>query len=730
MDQPQVGPFLAEHFQRLAEARTPEEKTRVLDRFVEAIEEAELTQPIITRLLRQDENGTRLALEIGSRLKLPVDSKIIELLSPLLGMSDLSSRARMQTTARLLLSSGENSPEAKKILNTLLSDVPRSRAAQRIKRLRNLVPERRDVAELQQELDGKDINYCPHCLARLSKEDLIQHLWTNHHSLLVGDEAKDPWELIEEWASQNQLSNRTEWLSRCFDLAQQIDPRNGLLRLRRILIANGGKETGQQTADLLDQLSPDETICPHCLANIPVGTSSPIPHRLYWESYHESGFRLELIENLFSSRLYLQTPTAVYLDAQEPRSFPSRPAKVLGRILPLTLIALGLSLVLPKLGISALWPVALVLLGSLGLYFLNCRRSDHSSPRGDRLIDYTWSILVPNLHLKDFDELDARFLIDLARGSFGRGNPASRENNLARITAITQDAITQRSVNVDWLTGLILLQLQDARQMQRDVIPFIANQLGFVLRGSLPVRFGEQFLSGLSTDLLQRAERSRLRILILGQAFETGWEVLELRSLGRIMPQFGQLFASEDIDGMARLRWLWQIKGFRPWQTIGPATTVFDLARYPMMAGSYLESNPDLLLFQPLTEGASDSDQLAPILICEEGVVYRQLVLKPKKMEISVKAPTSRRDGFILQIGNQEFPFRTDPSLIASRLRAWTQFLYRDFLPQVSQILERRSMRVLQRIVYQKRILCPECQQPSISVPGEIGLTTEELDSE
>ena len=92
-------------------------------------------------------------------------------------------------------------------------------------------------------------------------------------------------------------------------------------------------------------------------------------------------------------------------------------------------------------------------------------------------------------------------------------------------------------------------------------------------------------------------------------------------------PTLGAGYASEDRDGLSRLRLLWLYRPRRLWQRVGSATAVFDLARYPTLAENYLKQRPDLLLFQ----ASGGSDEIAPILICEEGVVYRDTVITDPK---------------------------------------------------------------------------------------------------
>src|SRR5262249_48918795 len=146
----------------------------------------------------------------------------------------------------------------------------------------------------------------------------------------------------------------------------------------------------------------------------------------------------------------------------------------------------------------------------------------------------------------------------------------------------------------------------------------------------------------------------RLRALLVGQAFAAGLEVWDVHELAQAAPHLGRALGSADLDGLARLRLLWSLQPTRPWQECGPALTLFGLARYPGLASRYLAARPDLLLFQPRTDGD-------PILVGASGVV------------------SSDRD-------------ETKPG-------GWAHFLRERFLPHVDAVLSRRSEGKLEKLL-------------------------------
>ncbi len=215
-----------------------------------------------------------------------------------------------------------------------------------------------------------------------------------------------------------------------------------------------------------------------------------------------------------------------------------------------------------------------------------------------------------------------------------------------------------------------------------------------------------------------------MRILLCARAFEYGFEARDLHEIGRVSSIFGQAYASEDLSGLARLGWLWDNRPARVWQRCGSASTVFDLARYPAIGGQYLDSRPDLLLFQPMSVGSGAREAGAPILICEEGIVYREVVIRDPDTPISVKP---RAGKFELFIGKQSLTFDQEPGLLATRLRGWAQFLARDLLPAARAFADKRNPAKLRPLMRQKTLLCPECHNSFLALRGEVGILTTSL---
>ena len=360
------------------------------------------------------------------------------------------------------------------------------------------------------------------------------------------------------------------------------------------------------------------SLCPHCyaLVSLPTrATPSPGPGRV--GRVDGGGFRVELVDRYVFNLLRADTPEVTVFAGPEPgrRPDPSRGRRCCSSS-------------------RSSWPRSR---SPCCRGCSACRRSSRCpaccSPR---LVAYlavraAWGprrataptgrsitpgrLLVPRMLQVEGRRADAAFLAGLAVASRGRGDPEAREDQ-------TPPAPRPAAA------GPGRHPLRDAAERPEDRRPAAPtpttcrpspNEIGESFDGALPLDHAETLVKELRGDPADRTRRVRLRVLMLARAFAAGLEAEDLRMIGQVCPGLGAAYASEDRDGLARLRLLWLYRPRRLWQRIGSATAVFDLARYPKLAENYLKQRPDLLLFQ----ASGGTDGAAPILVCEEGVVYR-----------------------------------------------------------------------------------------------------------
>ena len=433
------------------------------------------------------------------------------------------------------------------------------------------------------------------------------------------------------------------------------------------------------------------------------------------------GYVVEVSDRLMFTRLHVSTPTEIIHEGPEPDHEMTQRGSVIIQVGPIVLFALMVAILLPLKVFPPLTPVAVMLLLALGLYLRIRLSHGRAGDPTQRAIDHAWSFIVPEMHRPNFRPKDAEFLAGLAVTSIGIGSAELRERSLERACKLTRERLTKRAAHPEEMAALRCLEIDDAMRLGRDPVPLLSDELSAVLAGELPIQYGEQLLETWPNEARNQGQRARLRILLIARAFELGFETRDLTELGRVSIPFGQVYASEDVAGLSRLRWLWDGKTERVWAKNGSATTVFDLARYPALGGEYLEARPDLLLFQLVTVG-DEEDGPSPILICESGVVYRNIMIKDPDLFIGVRA---RSSSFELSIGKQKLVFQKDPAFLATRLQGWVRFLYKELLPGARDTASRRTAGKLRSLFRQKTIICPECRNSFLALRGDVGIVTD-----
>ena len=718
-----IAAVLVEHVRRVGQAATREQRGRALNDLAEAVRAGGVTLPVVARLAAADVNAQRLALEIVLRLPLPLEAGVAAAVVPMLGLRKVPVKVRTNVAVQLLRSLPPGDPLPKQALQLLVKGLRPAIALERLRHLRKRLVGCEALEQLSAELEGQMALDCPRCGVHLPRPEMVKHLWQEHRLVLDGERVREPWEQIGDWLAEYAKTARPELLERSCELGRQLDPEEGLVRVHRLLLSNGVSDPEALANLRAAATARKATLCPHCYGLVPDRPEVPVPPLNTSRGRLASrGYTVEVSESALRARLTVTTPKEKFFAGPEPgRSWTLRGAVMLF-VGPLVLLAFVLALVLPSGSLPPLATASLLLLAALT--YLRLRVVwDRAADPTERAIDFAWSFLVPRLHASGFSEPDAEFLAALARSSLRTGAPALRERSLERAGRLTQAGVVARAVPPEYLAALRRLEIDDAVRSDRDGVLILANQVGACLTGDLPLAFAEQLLAACAPENWGRGDRARLRVLLLAKAFEAGLEVWDLHELGRVVPVLGQAYASEDLDGLARLRWLWELKPGRKWQRVAPATTVFDLARYPVLGGQYLQNRPDLLLFQPMSDGESSTASGTPILICEEGVVYRDAVLSDPRLDVEVKLRGLwQGGGYELVAGPLKLTFRQEPTLLARRLRGWVRYLFRDFLPKVDTVLHLHAPERLGKLLKQKEVVCPECWRAFLAQRGEVGL--------
>lgn len=709
-------PGLADHLRRIGSAADRTERAAAIGALAQETDQAGAAGGLLDRLLSRGAAGERLALEIAVRLSPPLPAEHLPALADLVEDTRRPTRLRILAAAQVIRSVPADSPLIERVVDGLRRRVSAGKALARLRRLAALVPPPELLVRAVTGLTPGDTATCPRCGARLEADSLVKHLWERHRLLLESGQVREPWDVIGEWLADHARTGRADFLDRAVELAQTLDPTGGISRIHRLLLAGGSDDEEAQALLRAEAAEKNASLCPRCYALVALPTrAAPAPVLVASGRVDGGGYRVELEDRYMFNVLRVDTPDGAVFSGPEPGRALTRRGAVLLFLVPLTLAAVAFAVMPRVLGFPPILPVGGLLIAAFMAYVGVLAAWAEADDPADRAIDHAWTSLVPRLAQGPVRAAEAAFVAGLAVASRGRGDPDQREDPLAGIGARHR----RDPVGIRYVTPLSVLRITD-RPDDSDDLPAIADEVGASFDGALPLDHAESLVHELRGDPLDRTRRVRLRVLMLARAFAAGLEAEDLRMIGQVCPALGAAYASEDRDGLARLRLLWLYRPRRLWQRIGSATAVFDLARYPKLAENYLRERPDLLLFQA-TGGA---DGAAPILVCEEGVVYRETVIATADPVLRVRARSLvRGGGYELTVEDQVYRFREDPTLLARRLKGWAQFLFREFLPRARLLTRRRSPHG-DRLLSQKVIVCPECRRAFLGLAGEIGLTS------
>lgn len=723
---PQLGQATAlrQAYEALSLAQSVAERSQAMDRLIQAVRQDKLTGRCLRRLCESPEpHANRLAMEFALRLAVPIDVRVVEMLIPHLAKRQIPTAIRVRVGLNLLRSVSPTDPLAEAVVESLRRGMSRSGGLRRLRRLReqNGPHPALDaaIAALEQALSYR----CPRCKVRVNRADLALHLWHEHGLVIDAGKVHEPWALIDDWVRQFVRNGYAQRLEDALELAEQIDPVWGMGRVYRKLLAID--PTDADALDYLRQQASEQqaTLCPRCFATVHTPTPKlPKPLYLGQGRLQRDGYAVIVDESGIWTELVLRIPSGQVYRGTEPLFSWSRRGAMIACVSVLLLIAYNFAILLPA---GQGWPLTptLVVLLLAGVAGLTVDYRYRNTPSTDeRAVDYAWTMLVPLLHQPQFSRDDAGFLAALALASRGHGHPPWRDQLLATLITQTRQAVLAGQAEMGELAALVQLQLHDLHTQGQDPVVPLAAEVWSALSGAMPLDYAEVLLTLDGVAWFDRGSRARLRVLLCAEAFAAKLGVLELIELGRLVPRLGEVLGKDDLDGLSRLRWLYSLQRTRPWRKVGPAASVFQLARYPALSQQQLQAHPDLLLFQPMSDYAGDQADPSPIIITMQGVSYRNVLLTDLSDPVEIVPRGGRMGGFWLRVGRQEFEFGSAPVKLSRLLQGWMKYFFREFLPGVDQVLSWRNQQRLVQLTAQKTVQCPDCQLEFLTRPGEVGL--------
>ncbi len=664
-----------------------------------------------------------LALEIAGRLPPPVPRAVVESLHPLLADKQIPRATRQAAVAALLRSTGPAGPAARALLMAYLATSGKLRAIDKLHELEERVGQVAEIDALAAQLEDQVRMNCPRCGMELPRLQMVDHLWDEHRLVLEGRRVREPWRLIEDWIEDYRLERDAAVLDRCRDLARRLEGPDGLHHLQRLLLRHG-IEDREAMAILREQArQAGASLCPHCLAHVPVQEPPELPPPLTFDENKLEGhdFRLEVSEGGLRPWLEIQTPRGLVVARKEPDRGLTRNGVLAVVIVPIAVASFLLTEFVTRGQMSPALVVAVALGVALflgGLVFLLWPAAVNLR---DRLVHHAWTLLVPRLCKEGLTGDDADFLAGLARISPGLGQAGQRSRALETVLEDLQALVRKHPDLHPHLAAVARLYRDESPD--NDPLPFLADQAELCFTAKLPLSYAGLLLGDLfgvrseeSPGWWTPGVRARLAVLLCDRAFSAGLEVSDVVDLGRACPALGKVMAVDEIDILSQRRLLWSFRASKPWEKNGPAATVFQLAREENEEeiGDHLwERFPDLLL----------ALKKMPVYLCGRGLWFERTWIADMPGTIEVIA---RKDAsYELVIDEHRFRFDDDPSGLADRLERWCRYYFRDFLPQAGAVGAWEAADVVRRLIKVNGTPCPDCRKLVIPRLGEIGVSME-----
>ncbi len=635
---------------------------------------------------------------------------------PRLADATVPAPLRLAAAARLLSLIPDRLPVVRPLAKALTAGLSPLRGLDRLRQLQH----RLDASNaLDQLIDRKELRVkvvCPRCAVRLPRVVMVEHLWHDHRLFLDGGKVLTPDALLDRFRKRYADRGDPAALDRAWLAATAFDPAADPLETLRAWLA-GGDPTGRELDPLLDRARERGAgLCPECFTGVPaayppLGPPLAVGHgRLAGD-----GYAVEVGTSGWLRTLRVTTPDGVTRDGPDGgHALGPRAAATLAALVPALLAVVAAGLWSPT-AVGVLFVVAAVVYAAVRL----TRRPPPDPDR--RAVDAAWTVLARRLVDRGSGPL---FLARLARTSLGRGSHARRAGVLRSLLAWADGVADGADETLPLAASAHVLRVDDGGRMGRDRLAGVADLVAGVFKGDRPLPFAEYALATYldRPDPPTAGERRRLRVLLIGAAFDAGLKARDLLAVSAVAPAVGRATATEPAHLLGLLYGVWATRNRPRPDAVERMETVFDVCRNsPTLAAGWLDSFPDLLtVYRPDPMFEHD---LGPVFICGRGVaVGRQYVSNPAA-EVSVGRPPSWSRGSELTVGTRRFALRHRPTVEdRNAIRGLLHFRHDVLLPFVENYLEPHAPAALDRLLEPLGKPCPRCGMACVAVPGEVGV--------
>lgn len=615
-------------------------------------------------------------------------------LLPLLGDSRLPEPVRIAAAARALRLVPDRERPVRRIARALTTNLSPSRALDRLRQLQHQIEKCEALDVLIDRREQRVKLACPRCRIRLTRVEMIKHLWHEHGLMLAQGKTRTTARFIEELEEKHRNTSDGESLERVVELG-------GIAGLRKWLAGDAPIE--DVTPLVVAAGEHGAGLCPGCFAELPAAVLAlPPPLLLMNGRLAGDGYAIQVGGNAWFHTLRVTTPATA--TSVSRRSFSPRAMATFAAAAVLMLVLL----------VARSIPVAVagILLG-LGVYLIVRGWRAPADRVEDRAVDAAWERFAPKLADRP---QTARFLTRLCLASTGYGDPEARAGLLNAISRRAADKVQESDAELQLLAAARMLQVEDQSDFGRDVVAGVAALAADGFGGSLAADYAEFVVGCYLARPREPGELARLRMLLLGAAFDAGLVPRDLLDIWAGAPNLARAMAVEPSHRLGFLHGVWRARAERPWEAVAPAETVFDLARTaPPTAMRVLSRFPDLLLFhrpEPRVEEA-----IGPILVCSRGVSVAGHLVADPDAKIELKG-----DGQELIFGRHRVEVtRPLPGDLPALLTKWLRFRAEVLVPFIDGYLAPGSSMVARRALGPFCRRCHGCGTISAVATGAVG---------
>ncbi len=661
--------------------------------------------------------GPRLALEFVARMPDPLPRGVL-----LLAAQQLPDRAhplplRLAVAGKLLTSLPDTAQAVGPIVRSLTVGLSRSRTLERMLQLQSRVDRCAALDEMVRTTETRVKLKCPKCRAKLTRPELVVHLWFQHRLIFERGQALDPRSVVEKIVESAAARSPTP-PEESFRATAHYFPDSEPLQVLQAVAARQ-RSTGSIPRPLVDAATESgRTLCPTCLASRP-DRILPLPPPLETTPTRIAGdgYSVSVQETSSSQLVEIRTPeSARTILPGTRRLFGPRGWGVLVALPFFALFVLAVWVVPFRVASPFGLAVLLAIIGWGLDIAVRLTRPGMPAP-GVRGFDVVWEEIAANLSPTD---ATARFLTRLCLSSYGRGTPGERSATLRNLIETTAARADGSAAFVQLGAAADALQAADATDLGKDRVNRLAKLFDAFWHGERTAEYAE-YLAEIAAArmVLASGEARRLALLMMASAFESG---LLPQDLLAMFPYLPWLRMAMGMPTPARLQMacaVWRGKNSEPWSNAGPAVTLFELAKkFPAASRKLLVSCPDALLKLTLPDAVQRT--LGDVLLTPRGLVLGSALLTDPAIAIDL-GRSPRGSGWILQLGREFINLdRKLPGEMIPVFSAWLRYRVEKLLP-LAETITRSNPAKVRVLLEPLASVCALCGAESIGRIGKLG---------